>query len=208
MTTSATGERPMFKFFGSKNDPEAKEAAAPEESTQDTFHTPGEEPLAEINKAPLSCMDGNSKTPDSVLRDILSRMEVSGQVFMEKDMEGGIRLDIQGEDGALLIGEKGQTLDALEYLLNRICSRNQGNGRKILVDTENYRKKREEKIVSLAHRLAEKVEKTGRPEIVNPLNPSERKIIHTTLRDYAALETQSEGEGFLKKITISLKKDQ
>ena len=153
-------------------------------------------------------MDGNSKTPDSVLRDILSRIEVSGQLFVEEDMEGGIRLDIQGEDGALLIGEKGQTLDALEYLLNRICSRNQGNGRKILVDTENYRKKREEKIVSLAHRLAEKVEKTGRPEIVNPLNPSERKIIHTTLRDYAALETQSEGEGFLKKITISLKKDQ
>ena len=198
----------MFKFFGSKDDPEAKsnETAGPEESTQGAFHAIEEESSTEINKAPFH-KDGNTKTPDAVLRDILSRMGVDGQVSVEEGTEG-IRLDIQGEDGALLIGKKGQTLDALEYLVNRICSRNRENGKKILVDTENYRKKREEKIVALALRLAEKVEKTGRPEVVNPLNPSERKIIHTTLRDYAALETQSEGEGFLKKIIISLKKDQ
>lgn len=197
----------MLKFFGSQNEMEAKseDSTPPESSLHSALPKEGVS-STEVPSVP-SIQGERTKTPEKVLRDILAGMGMEGTVSVQEGGEGEILLTIEGEDGALLIGKKGQTLDALEYLLNRICSRNQRTGKKILVDTENYRNKREEKLISLAQRLAEKVEKSGMPEMVDPLNPMERKIVHTALRDHVAVDTQSEGEGFLKKIIISLKKN-
>lgn len=151
-------------------------------------------------------LEGKIEYARSVLEGILFRMGVTGKVEPHES-EREIVLDVQGDGTGLLIGKHGKTLDALQYLLNKIYQRRFGEGERVFLDTENYRKRRSDALEGLAHRLGEKVRKQKRAVVVGIFNPRDRRIIHMALREDSVLETESKGEGFYKKIIIRLRGD-
>jgi len=112
-------------------------------------------------------------------------------------------LDIDGEDLGLLIGRRGQTLASLQYLLNLICSKKVGKRVSLGVDVDGYRRRREESLVSLAHRTASRVRSTGRSVTLEPMPPNERRIIHLALAEDANVVTVSIGEGEARKVAVT-----
>lgn len=136
-----------------------------------------------------------------ILEGILRRMSVNARVSIRETPEV-ILLQIEGNDNGLLIGKRGQTLDALQYLVNKAVNRQEKDRKQITIDTENYRKKREESLVALAERLAQKVKKTRKAITVSNMNARERRIIHLALQGDESLVTKSRGEGSHRKIII------
>ena len=135
------------------------------------------------------------------LDGILGRMGLDFPVHVEETSES-ITLKIEGDGSGLLIGKGGQTLDALQYIVNKASNKN-GKGRKrIILDTEDYRKRREQTLIALAEKLGEKVKKTKKPVTVNPMNAHDRRIIHLALQEDKQLTTKSRGEGAFRKIII------
>lgn len=119
-----------------------------------------------------------------------------------RDAGETIEVEITGKDHDDLLARKGEALGALQYLLNRIVHRGR-KGRKIHVDAGGFRKLREDEVVEIARRSAEKVLEKGEKCVLSPLNPYERRLVHLALRDLAGVETKSLGEGFLKRVEIS-----
>lgn len=119
---------------------------------------------------------------------------------------GKIILDIMGDKSGLLIGKKGKTLDALQFIVNKIVNKALERRVNIVVDSENYRKRREESLTQLAMKMGEKAARIRKPVTTNPLNPHDRRIVHLALKDNERLDTRSRGEGLLKKVVIIPKK--
>lgn len=113
----------------------------------------------------------------------------------------GIRLD--SENSAILIGRKGKNLDAIQLLANVVAGKLDPNGMRIVVDSENYRSRREESLIRLAQKVGDQVKRTRGSRLLDPMNPFERRLIHTTLNDIEEIETKSEGEGLYKQVRIS-----
>jgi len=140
-----------------------------------------------------------------VLQDILSLMNVPASVVLDKSdagEAGNIPLDIKGEDLGILIGRRGETLSALQYVINLIVSRRLKSRVGVVVDVEGYRQRRYESLRLLARRLAEQVKSTGRSVTLEPMPPNERRIIHLELKDNPDVTTQSIGLGEERKIAI------
>src|SRR3954469_14123629 len=135
------------------------------------------------------------------LREILDRMGIEAEVSAFDDGDR-IILDAHGAESGLIIGKKGATLDALQYVINRIISKKPNDGPGIVVDAEGYRGRREDSLTDLANRLAEKAMKSGRPVPVEPMNPHDRRIIHVTLKEHSGVTTESEGEGMFRRVVI------
>jgi spoIIIJ-associated protein len=135
------------------------------------------------------------------LREILERMGIDAEVSAFDDGER-IFLDAHGAESGLIIGKKGATLDALQYIVNRIVSKKPNDGPGVVVDAEGYRGRREDSLADLANRLAEKAVKTGRPVPVEPMNPADRRIVHVTLVDHPGVTTESDGEGLFRRVVI------
>lgn len=142
------------------------------------------------------------------LENILQRMGFEVRVYAETEGDC-IRLRIDGDDAGLLIGKKGQTLDALQLLVSRIVNRGESTDegtsaerKQLIIDSSGYREKRADSLVQLAHRLKEKAVKTGRIIALNPMNARDRRVIHVTLRDSAEVSTMSEGEGESRRLLI------
>jgi spoIIIJ-associated protein len=112
------------------------------------------------------------------------------------------RLRIEGPDAEVLTGEGGESLSALEHLLNKMALRGLAKRGRIRLDSAGYHRRRDEDLVQMAHQLAEQARREGGEMTTSPLNPYERRIVHMALRDDPGIETQSVGGGFLKKITI------
>lgn len=136
------------------------------------------------------------------LREMLVNMGVFAQVeiFRRKD---STTLNINGKDLGLLIGKHGQTLDAIQYLVNLSVNKNQVEKERIIVDVEGYRRRREETLRRLALRIAEKVKREKRKQVLEPMSPQERRIIHATLQDFKDVMTYSEGEDPYRHVIIS-----
>jgi len=117
------------------------------------------------------------------------------------DTEPSILVDLSGDDREFLLSRKGEGLIALQYLLNRIIYRGR-RGKKIQVDCGGFRKSREDEIVEIARRTAERAKAHGEECVLSPLNPYERRLVHIALAEVGGVETHSVGDGFLKKITI------
>jgi spoIIIJ-associated protein len=139
----------------------------------------------------------------NVLRQILGKMGLEAEV-VPSESEERITLEVKGPETGLIIGKKGMTLDALQYLVNKIVSMKLGEneGKAISVDAEGYRERRAEALVELAHKLAEKAKRTGRPVAADPMSAADRRIIHVTLADMAGLTTRSEGEGIYRHLVV------
>jgi spoIIIJ-associated protein len=135
------------------------------------------------------------------LEKILSMIPVEANVQTDR-MEDNIVLNIVGDRSGLLIGRKGKTLDALQYIVTKIVNKAIDKRINVVVDSENYRKRRKDSITQLALKMGDKAKKTKKPVATNPLNPHDRRLVHLALKDDDDLETKSRGEGLLKKVVI------
>ncbi|MBQ8919222.1 MAG: protein jag [Acidaminococcaceae bacterium] len=133
------------------------------------------------------------------------KIEVVMEKFVNK-RDGCVVLKLHGDDMGILIGKHGQTLDSLQYLTNLVANKNTENRVHIVIDVENYRERRAETLTRLAKRLADKVKKSGERIVLEPMNPHERKIIHTALQNDNRITTLSEGSEPYRKVVIELKK--
>lgn len=138
------------------------------------------------------------------LLDVFKKMQVEADLDLE-ETDDSVLLKIKGKDIGIIIGRRGDTLDALQYLSSLVVNKNQENYKRVVLDVENYRQKREETLVKLANRLAEKVIKYKKPVTLEPMNPYERRIIHSSLQNHNFVETYSTGEEPNRKVVITLK---
>jgi len=136
------------------------------------------------------------------LENILRLMPLENLVVKDEEKEGAVFLKIEGDKTGLLIGRKGQTLDALQFIVNKIVNKALGKRANVVVDSENYRERRQDFLVQTAIKLGEKAKKTMRPVSTDLLNPKDRRTVHMTLRNDKELETRSKGDGHLKKVVI------
>ena len=162
-------------------------------------------PEKKAGSASASSSSQAAETAQKILIDLLGLLGIEASVELREEPDR-IFLYIKGDGSGLLIGRKGQTLDALEYLINKIVHKDAEDKKRIVVDTENYRIRREESLISLAHRLAEKAKRLGRPVTISPMNAHDRRIIHMALQDDKTLRTRSTGTGLFRKVIITPEK--
>ena len=155
---------------------------------------------ADIEPLPI-CEDHIAK---EFLNEVLEQMGLDLKLTVKAD-EKNVYIKIEGEDSGTIIGKRGQTLDAIQYLTSLVVNKDRQDHVKVVVDAENYRSRREETLKKLAKRLADKVVRTARPVKLEPMNPYERKVIHSTLQDNPEVLTRSEGEDPYRRIIIELK---
>ena len=137
---------------------------------------------------------------------ILKEMGLDAKVTSREEEDHSLYMDVSGEDMGLIIGKRGQTLDALQYLLNRVAGSHQDNNVRIKLDTEDYRERRKKTLENLARNIASKAKKTNRNVVLEPMNPYERMIIHSTLQQDPAVTTYSKGKEPYRTVVVALKK--
>ena len=137
-----------------------------------------------------------------ILETLLERMQEKASVGVLQE-DDRISLRIETDDAGLLIGKQGQTLDALQYLVTKMLAKKSRRKVRIAIDVEAYRARHNEALAHLAQKYGEKVKKSGRPVILSPMNPYDRRIVHMALQGDKELKTMSRGEGLYKKVVIS-----
>jgi spoIIIJ-associated protein len=138
-----------------------------------------------------------------ILTNILNKMGIEAAIKDIKEGSNRLYIEIESEQSGLVIGKQGKTLEALQFLLNLIISGKTGSDKKIILDIQSYREKREKALRRLSKEIAYKVIKTGRPCTLEPMNPFERRLIHLTLQNDSRVSTKSEGEGIFRKVKVS-----
>jgi spoIIIJ-associated protein len=136
---------------------------------------------------------------------LIERIGVSASVQIAFRQDNKIGIDIDSTDSGILIGKRGQTLEALQTIINVAASRIQENHPRIIVDSQNYRSRRERSLVRLAHQTAEEVRRTRDSRLLEAMNPFERRLIHTTLSKERDVDTSSEGDGLYKRVRVFYK---
>ena len=134
------------------------------------------------------------------------KMKVQIDIALDRE-EKTMDINLSGEDMGVLIGKRGQTLDSLQYLVSLIVNKEEDDYIRVKLDTENYRERRKETLETLARNIAYKVKRTKRPVSLEPMNPYERRIIHSTLQNDKYVVTRSEGEDPYRHVVISLKRE-
>lgn len=143
---------------------------------------------------------------EDFLKNTMKAMDMEVELKTEIDQDDALCVDMSGEHMGILIGKRGQTLDSLQYLANRVANKHQEGYVRVKLDTENYRARREETLRHLAKNIAHKVKRNRRPVALEPMNPYERRIIHSALQSDPYVMTHSEGEEPFRKVVITLKK--
>ena len=156
---------------------------------QSVFGDP--EPKNEFEKQLIEFIEG-----------IIKRMGYSGKVMILFREEHKVGLKIDSEHSSIIIGKKGKNLDAIQLLVNIFAGRKGHEDMRVVLDSENYRIRREESLVRLAYTVADRVRENRGSILLEPMNPFDRRIIHTTLNDISDVETKSEGEGLYKQVRI------
>lgn len=154
----------------------------------------------------VSVLDGPALRAERFLNDVLQKMGVVGEIEITSD-EDFLRVEIKGADAGILIGRRGETLDALQYLTSLVVNRGEEKYTRVTLDTENYRAKREETLIRLANKLADRAVKYRRSVTLEPMNPYERRIIHYSLQSNKLVTTFSTGDEPNRKIVISYKNE-
>lgn len=141
---------------------------------------------------------------EKFLLGLFSRMGIGVRLASNSE-DGILKVDMSGRGMGLLIGRRGETLDALQYLTSLVVNSGKEEYIKVMLDTEDYRKKREDTLKRLAARLADRVVKSGKRVVLEPMNPYERRILHATLQDYEKVYTYSEGEDPFRSVVVALR---
>lgn len=172
------------------------------------------EVLEETNKVFLGLLGGKSvrvrvslkedvaQQAGLFLREMLVNMGILAQVEIFKRPDNTV-LNINGKDLGILIGKRGQTLDSIQYLVNLAVNKGRTEKERIIVDVAGYRKRREDTLRRLAIKLADKVRREGKKQVLEPMTPHERRIIHSTLQGYKEIMTYSEGEDPYRHVIIT-----
>lgn len=143
----------------------------------------------------------------SFLNEVFAAMNMTVVIEASYDEnEKTLDIDLSGDEMGVLIGKRGQTLDSLQYLVSLVVNKDENDYIRVKVDTENYRQRRKETLENLAKNIAFKVKKTRRPVSLEPMNPYERRIIHSALQNDKYVVTHSEGEEPFRRVVVSLKK--
>jgi spoIIIJ-associated protein len=141
------------------------------------------------------------------LKSVFQAMDLEVEIIVKVNEEDKlIEVDLKGEDMGILIGKRGQTLDSLQYLTNLAVNKHSENYYKVKVDTEDYRKRRKDTLENLAKNIAYKVKRTKRSVALEPMNPFERRVIHSALQNDRFVTTHSEGEEPYRHVVVTLKK--
>ncbi len=138
------------------------------------------------------------------LKEVTATMQLQVDIARE-DGDQAVKLNISGQDLGLIIGRRGQTLDALQYLVNIVANRASDTHVKVVLDAENFRERREQTLIQLANRLANRVSKTKKDVTLEPMSPHERKVIHSELQNNPMVDTYSKGDEPNRRVVITLK---
>ena len=150
--------------------------------------------------------DETKEAVSTFLKDTLKAMGMEVEIALDIDEDGSLSINMSGPNMGILIGKRGQTLDSLQYLANRVANKHQSGYVRVKLDTENYRARREETLKHLAKNIAHKVKRNRRPVALEPMNPYEIRIIHSALQNDPYVTTHSEGEEPYRKVVVTLKK--
>jgi len=159
-------------------------------------------------KSSLEAKDDFEREAVSYVSRLLEKISIEAEVHIAYREERKIGLDIETDDSGLLIGKRGKTLEALQLITNIAAGRMSNDSRRIIIDTEDYRSRRESNLVRFAQSAAEQVRRTGQPRLLEAMNPFERRLVHTALGDSKDVETVSEGDGLYKRIRIYYRSSQ
>jgi spoIIIJ-associated protein len=152
-------------------------------------------------KTPDEPDEGDLIVAKESLEKILSLIPMDATVRVEK-CDGRIELNIEGDNSGILIGRRGRTLDALQYIVNKMVNKTREKRIQVQIDSENYRQRRRDTLAQMAKKLGEKAKKTRKSVATNLLNPHDRRIVHLTLKEDRELDTRSRGDGIMKKVVI------
>jgi spoIIIJ-associated protein len=141
-----------------------------------------------------------------IVEELLGKMKIEYQIDTITAEQGTVRINIIGKDMGLLIGRKGETLNAVQYIAGLMINRKRGERIRLILDVEDYRKKRDESLESLARRLSDKVKDTQKNVVMRPMTSQERRIVHTALQEDPQVVTYSMGDEPNRKVVIALKK--
>lgn len=182
--------------------PERVEVEVLEEASKGLFGLIGGKPAkVRVTVKKLSAAD----LAKAFLENVIKAMGIAVSMEM-KQQEEGIFFNLRGENLGMLIGKHGQTLDALQYLTNLAAHRDAQDRVRVMIDVEDYRKRRAETLTSLAQRIAGQVKRRGERVVLEPMTPNERKVIHMALQDDPRIATYSDGEEPYRKVVIALKR--
>ena len=195
-----------------KEAPKPAKADAPKAEAPKAKPTP-KAPVQPIEKPVVTMIPADQVVEDSApgralafLRELTHLMGVEVSIEVGTDAEGNVFANMTGDTLGILIGRRGETLDALQYLTSLKVNRGQEGYTRVTLDTENYRAKREEALTRLANRMANRAIKTGRKVSLEPMNPYERRILHSALQANDQVDTHSEGEEPNRHVVITLRK--
>lgn len=197
-TKKTVREKPAAEIAG-----EEQEYAADSEETMFRLDDKPEVTMIAADELDAESLPGMAC---AFLKDLIRLMGVEAEISMGTDAEGNIYGYISGETMGVLIGRRGETLDAIQYLTSLKVNRGRDTYTRVVLDTENYRAKREDSLIRLANRMANRATRTGRRVSFEPMNPYERRIIHFALQKNDLVETHSEGEEPNRHVVITLKK--
>lgn len=148
--------------------------------------------------------NSNNVTVEKFLKDVFKEMELTVNIEIQ-DEGKDMNINLKGDNMGILIGRRGETLDSLQYLASIVANKGQENFKRVVIDTENYRKKREETLIRLANKVAERVVRFKKSVTLEPMNPYERRIIHSALQQNKQIETYSVGDEPNRKVVIAMR---
>ena len=184
----------------------ASETKAVVESKKVQPEAAEEKPVKEVVKKEVNVAEVEAAAK-KFLVDVFRTMDIEANISAHyNDEEGLLEVNIEGDDMGVLIGKRGQTLDSLQYLVSLVVNKESNSYLKVKLDTENYRERRKETLENLAKNISYKVKRTKRPVSLEPMNPYERRIIHSALQGDKFVETHSEGEEPYRRVVVTLKK--
>ena len=174
---------------------EPVKAETVEEATEEISEK--EEKLAEVEPQ-------TKEACEKFLYDVLKTMGMEVTITSDIDEDGALSINMEGDNMGILIGKRGQTLDSLQYLTNRVANKMQDGYVRVKLDTENYRQRRKETLENLAKNIAHKVKRTKKAVSLEPMNPYERRIIHSALQGDKYVSTHSEGDEPYRRVVVTL----
>ena len=158
----------------------------------------------EKTEKPVEIKEETKAACETFLKDVLTTMGMEVKFTTSIDEDGALCINMDGENMGILIGKRGQTLDSLQYKTNRVANKMQDGYVRVKLDTENSRQRRKETLENLAKNIAHKVKRTKRAVSLEPMNPYERRIIHSALQADRYVSTHSEGEEPFRRVVITL----
>ena len=200
--SDAVALEPMPAFNEKKPGKEKKAPKAPKEKKPEV-KTKEEMPVKAEKKPVPENMGELEKQAVEFLGGVFESMDMDVQITASYDeLMRELCVDLAGDDMGVLIGKRGQTLDSLQYLTGQVINKHGGSYVRVKLDTENYRERRKDTLETLAHNMAARVKRTKKPMVLEPMNPYERRIIHSTLQDEKEVTTKSEGEEPYRHVVI------